>query len=159
MCLSALGRYVLEEGHIPKGIPTNPAQRNAPPVRARPSILVGDAAQLKLTGLRTSLAAEIADFALVELRRINVDRDWETTLDLHEGVFRTEHQYYLDVGDYKQVRLATNANPTSGGRLEELPGGAIHAPRKSCGPRFPLVCVRVDLTKLARSLEETFNAP
>lgn len=113
--------------------------------------------KLKAVGIRTPLAAEIADRAEDMLRGVTQRQNWEWTFDPAMGRFRTENRYLIEVGDLALMRLVTDAN-TFGKGLLPLPWLTLGPSRVVVKDAEPFVIVQIDLALIGRHLEAAFEA-
>jgi hypothetical protein len=145
-------RYVLEEGLLPEGVDPEPDRGNHRQLNSAQAFWLGIVLKLKLSAVRTSLAARIADFAKHAVRGATHNLNWESTFAPFAGRFDTEHRWCVDVGDLRYIRLATDANPSVDG-LFEFPW--LHVDRYTPAPEAaPAVLIRVDIARIARLLHD-----
>ncbi|MEX2142013.1 MAG: hypothetical protein WD894_22290 [Pirellulales bacterium] len=149
-------RYVLEQGHVPRGVDEAPASGNYRQFGPGPAFWLGMVLKLKAAGVQGPLAVEVADYADQALRGITQNLSWDWAFSPAQGKFDTEHRYFLDVGDRQFVRVVTDAGPSSGGRLEEFDWHPIEKLRKPAESCRPWVVMRLDLTKIAEQLADAF---
>ena len=143
-------RFVLEQGFVPKGVLQHPCTGNRRQFGPRQAFWLAIVLQLKKNGMKTSAAVKVADIASegVRLASPNLTGDW--IFSPLAGWFGTDRQYYLDVGDFKYVRLVTDAKRSVTG-LREFPWQSVRGPKQF--PDFrPFVTMRLDLTYLASAL-------
>jgi DNA-binding transcriptional MerR regulator len=147
-------RYLLEEGFLPAGVNDAPGRgehRDLTPVQA---FWVGFVLSLKTAGVNTPRAAEIAELANRGVRSASKNLSWDNRFDPFKGEFETTYRWYVDVGDMCYIRVATTANPSRSGRLEETDWTEIGSKAAARGAE-PLVILRVDVSQLAKRLSES----
>ncbi len=145
--------YVMERGFVPKRIHESPDRGNHRCFHPGDAFWLGLVLKLKEHGIQMSLAAAIADLSNLALRGItqNLGLDWRFLPTL--GRFDTEHEYFLEVGDMKFFRLATDAYPSQSG-LYFTDWNRVRGSKKSPRDISPLVTIRFDLRKLASLLKD-----
>ena len=143
-------RFVLEQGFVPQGVAQHPSTGNRREFRPLHAFWLAIVLHLKNSGMKTPAAAMVANMASEGVRIVTQNFNWDGKFLPLEGSFETEHQYFLDIGDLKYIRLVTDANPSHDG-LYEFPWrpvkgqGKVHAYE-------PFVILRLDLTHIARVL-------
>lgn len=145
-------RYVLEQGHLPKGVEESPGKGEHRELDPAQAFWLAIVLKLKQSGLRTPLAAAIADFAKTAVHGIARGLMWEHGFQPFQGHMKTDNQWYLDVGELKYIRVATTANPSVDG-LDVMPWSVIGKSQTVRGVD-PIVVIRVDLARLARVLHQ-----
>jgi hypothetical protein len=143
------GRYVLEQGIIPKGVEESPDRGNHRHLTAEQAFWLGLVLKLKGAGIKAPVARQVADFAEEALRAVTQNLNWEWTFHPFQGRLMTEQRWYIDVGDLRYIRIATDTNPSHEG-LYEFPW-SILGKRKTAEVN-PIVILRVDVAGLARLL-------
>lgn len=146
------GKYVLEQGCVPKGIDKAPATGNHRRFSAGQAFWLGMVVKIKQSGIRLPLAAEIASHADQCLRGITQNLGWDWRFRPVQGEFDTDHQYLLQIGDSKYVRILSDANPSMTG-LHEFDWQAVKSPGKPVADFRPFVIVQVDLSRIAAALK------
>jgi hypothetical protein len=144
-------RYILEQGFVPRGVPEAPSTGNHRQFEPGHAFWLAMVVKLKQSGVKTPLAARIADRAMDELRRVTQNLSWEWSFDPRAGRFDTVHQYFVEVGDLKLIRFVTDANPSKDG-LYFFPWFPITGRRKPVEEPQPFVVLRLDLTRIAKTL-------
>ena len=145
-------RYILEQGILPKGVDADPGQGEHRDIEPQQAFLIGIVIYLKQNGIRTPLAGKIADYAIEAVRwAVGYGLGWDHRMHPYWGIFETDHQWYVDVGDLTYVRVVTTANPSKGGALEEFPWSPI-GKRVNAPDAKPIVIIRLDLARLAHML-------
>jgi hypothetical protein len=145
-------RFVLERGFVPKGVAHSPSTGNRREFGPAHAFWLAIAVLLKSNGLKTSAAAEIANNASEGLRTVTQNLNWDWTFLPLEGWFETDHDYYVEIGDLKYVRLVTNACPSHDG-LYAFPWQPVRG-RTQIQDLKPFVILRLDLTEIARVLSK-----
>src|SRR4051812_40341314 len=92
-------RYVLERGLVPPGIDKSPASGNHRRFGPGQAFWLALALTLRHAGLRTPLAAKVADYATLSLRTVCQQLVWDWQFSPSQGRFATEHQHFVEVGD------------------------------------------------------------
>lgn len=146
-------RYILEEGHVPTGVADHPNTGNHREFGPESAFWLAVVVKLRQAGVKTPFSAKVADFAVRGLRTVTQNLSWDPSFLPMHGWFDTDHEYCLDVGDLKYIRMATDANPSRDG-LYTFDWSAIRG-RRRVDPKFtPFVIFRVDLTQIARVLSQ-----
>lgn len=144
-------RYVLEQGFVPAGVEPAPESGNYRQFEPSQAFWLGMVLKLKAAGIKTPLAAKIADYAQLSLRGVTQNLGWDWRFHPMMGRFDTDHQYYVDVADLRWIRFVTDANPSGGGRLQELDWVNLFDRELRDDQGFvPCAILRLDLTQIAR---------
>lgn len=143
-------RYVLEQGIVPEGVEESPGRGDHRQLSPAQGFWLAIVLALKQNGIRTPLARQIADFAQAGVRGISANLSWDPGFNPFQGMFATDHQWYVDVGDLKYLRMATTANP-SRQRLDEFPWMLIG--KHKTVEVAPVVIIRLDIRRLAELLK------
>jgi hypothetical protein len=143
-------RFVLEQGFVPEGVAQHPSTGNRREFGPRQAFWLAIVLQLKNNGIKTPTASRLANAASEGVRIVAQNLSWDWTFLPIEGWFETDHQYLLDIGDLKYIRLVTDANPSIQG-LYEFPWQPIRS-RTQIFDLKPFVILRLDLTRIARVL-------
>ena len=144
-------RYTLARGMLPKAIAAlEPGRGNHRVFDASQAFYLAVCLKLKEAGVNTTLAAQIADWSR-KVQGISQNLGWDHEFAPFAGKFETTHQWYLDVGDARFVRLVTDANPSQEG-LAVMPWTEM-ATRKLCKAARPAVVFRVDIGLVAEQLK------
>ena len=148
-------RYALEQGILPAGVEEKPGRGDHRQLAPAQAFWLGIVLMLKQSGVQTPLAGKIADFAREAVRTVTQNLNWEYSFHPFLGRFETEHQWFVDIGDLKYVRLATTANPSHDG-LYEFPWSDIVTHRQAKGGKGirPVVILRLDLSSLAQRFQD-----
>jgi hypothetical protein len=139
-------RYVLEQGILPKGVNADPGRGDHRELDHAQAFWLAIVLKLKMSGLKTSMAKQVADFAEEGVRGIAANLNWDYRFNPFIGRFESENQWYVDIGDLEYVRMATDANPSHQG-LYEFPWSKL-GKCKTVGVK-PIVIIRLDLSELA----------
>lgn len=145
-------RYVCERGILPHGMAREPGSGNHRDLHAGQAFWLGIVLKLKAVGLRTKAATDIAEWA-TRVKGMTKNLVWDHGFSPFDGALESEHRWYLDVGDLRYVRFATDANPSKHDIVHEetwVDGKS----RRLAPTAAPVVWIRVDLTALARLLRE-----
>ena len=144
-------RYVLEQGFVPTGVEPAPESGNYRQFQPRHAFWLGMVLKLKAGGIKTPLAAKIADYAQLALRGVTQNLVWDWQFHPMAGQFDTDHQYYVDVADLQWIRFVTDASPSGGGRLEEFDWVDLLTRRlRDDQDLVPCVILRLNLTQIAK---------
>ena len=146
-------RYILEEGHIPQGVERQPSTGNRREFGPGHAFWLAIVLKLKQTGLRTALAAEVADIANKVVRAAAQNFGWDPQFWPAGGYFVTKHRYFLDIGDLEFVQLTTDCYPSKVG-LYECGWGPIKGRTTAPLKIRPFVNLRVDLARIAATLAQ-----
>ena len=141
-------RYILEEGHVPKGVAERPSTGNRREFAPEQAFWLGIVLKLKQAGVKTPLSAKIADAVVAGLRTLTQNLCWDPTFLPMKGWFETDHQYFLDVADRQYMRLVTDSNPSRQG-LYEFPWEPISGRGQRRQDLVPFVFVRMNITQIA----------
>ena len=142
-------RYILERGFVPDGVKKAPATGNHRTFDPGQAFWLAMALKLKQCGVKTALAASIADYANEALRGVTQNLNWDWRFLPAKGWFDTEHVYFVDVGDLRYVRLVTDACPSRDG-LYEFDWQPVKGRREPIKDAQPFGILRLDLTRIAR---------
>lgn len=148
-------RYVLERGYVPEGVAESPVSGNHRQFGPGQAFWLGMVLKLKQSGIKTPIAAEIADLATKALRHATQNLNWDWKFLPDEGRLETGRQYYLELGDGEYVQFVTDASPSRGGRSETIGWSRLTRRGKlAAAPQGyqPCVVIRVDLSQIARQL-------
>jgi hypothetical protein len=146
-------RYILEQGHVPKGVEENPKTGNWREFGPDHAFWLAIVVKLKQAGMKMPLAAQIADVVKQGMLRMSQNLSWDPTFLPMRGWFETDHQHFVDIGDLEFIRLVTDANPSHEG-LYEFPWQPI-ARRGIFDTEFrPFVVHLIDITHIASLLAE-----
>lgn len=146
-------RYILEEGYVPDGVRRAPSTGNRREFKPDQAFWLAIVLKLRHVGLRTPLAAKAADYATEGLRTVTQNLSWDWRFLPMKGWFDTEHQYYIDIGDLKFIRLLTDACPSKEG-LYEFDWHPVEGKQKPVPNERPFVILRVDLVRIAEVLKK-----
>jgi len=148
-------RYTLARGVLPKAIAkTEPGRGNHRVFNPEQAFYLAVCLKLKAAGVNTTLAAKISDWSR-SIQNMSQNLGWDFQFAPFAGMLNTEHEWYIDVGDARYVRLATNANPSRLG-LDILPWTDM-ASRKECKTSQPAVIFRVDIGLIAGQLQASVD--
>ena len=150
-------RYVLEQGLVPDGVDEHPGRGEHRDLAPAQAFWLGFVLALKSAGLKAPQAASVADLAAQGVRGIARHLGFDYHFDPFRGAGQTDHEWLVDIGDLKFMRVGTTANPSKRGRLDVTDWVEIgtRAPAKDARP---LVTIRVDIGKLAAMLREPLPA-
>ena len=148
-------RYVLEQGLVPKGVDQAPSTGNHRQFGPRQAFWLAMVLKLKSAGIRTPLAAEIANHADRRLCDLFGER-WDWSLLKGSERLNSDDRRYVDVGDHRLMRfipldllpgppprLENGWYPIGRGQHNDLP--------------HPWVIIRLDVSKIARKLAAAFG--
>lgn len=144
-------RYALEEGILPTGVEASPGRGEHRDLTQAQAFWLAIVLVLKQNGIRTPLAGKIANYARRAVGGITQNLGWEPGFEPFHGMFETNNQWFVEIGDLKVIRLATTANPSKLGELYELEWNKIGT-SNSAPNADPLVILRLDIGRLAGRL-------
>jgi hypothetical protein len=147
-------RYVLEEGILPTGVAPEPQRGHHRQLTPAQAFWLGIVLKLKQSAIRTPLAAKIADEAKNALRGVARELNGTNRFSPFNGQLGTDSLWYVDVGDFQYLRIATDSYLDED-CLHEFPWRRINAPRRTVEVE-PLILVRVDLAGIARRIHAAF---
>jgi hypothetical protein len=143
-------RYTLARGVLPKAIvQPEPGRGNHRQFDSSQAFYLAVALKLKAAGINTTLAAEISDWSRY-VQGFAQNHGWDHRFAPFAGKLSTQHAWWVEVGDAKFVRLATDANPSCRG-LYCTPWVEMQR-RKECAQAQPAIVIRVDVAQIARQL-------
>jgi hypothetical protein len=142
-------RYLCEQNWLPRGVPPEPGRGNHRRLTIRQGMWLGIVLKLKAAGLKTPLAVQVAAFA-EEIRGRTNNLGWEGKYSPFDDALDTQQRWYIEVGDQTYLRFVTDTSPNQEG-LDQLPWVEMSTRRPAEGVQ-PIVCVRIDLSGLARLL-------
>ena len=148
-------RYVLEQGHVPAGVNETPESGNHRQFRPGQAFWLGMVLKLKEIGIKTPLAARIADYAAESLQTVTKNLGWDWEFCPWKGQFDTDHEYFVEVGDLKYIRFVTDACPSRPGRLYEFDWHNVKGPSRPVKNIAPCAVIRLRLTQIARLLADS----
>lgn len=144
-------RYVLERGFLPDGVDPSPERGNHRVLHAEQAFWLGVLLKLKQAGMKTPMAAKVADFTMRGLRAVAQNLNLDRHFAPHLGKLQTEYQWYVDIGDLRYVRIATTAEPSR--RLHEY-NWILLRTKEDARDATPIVILRLDVGRLAAMLNE-----
>jgi hypothetical protein len=151
------GRYVLERGFIPEGVSESPGSGDHREFSPYQAYWLGIVLKLKQSGLKTPLAASIADYADTAIRTTTQNLGWDWKFFPRAGRFDTDHKYYIDVADLAHIRLVTDACPSHKG-LYYFEWKRITKSRRPVKDVYPCVLIRLDIALIAGKVGRAFKA-
>ena len=143
-------RYTLARGVLPKGVEGEPGRGNHRVFTDRQAFYLAVVLKLKAAGITTPLAATISEWSF-QVQNMSVNLSGDPQFAPFAGQFKTKCRWLIDIGDARFVRLGTDANPRSGGRLKVLPWVDMIT-AKNCKSAQPTVVFRIDLARIAKLL-------
>ena len=149
-------RYVLERGFVPTGISPSPGSGEHRDFSPHQAFWLGLVLHLKAAGLKTPLAAQIADYADEATSTTTQNLSWDLRFCPRKGRFDTEHRYFVEVADSKFIRLVTDACPSQPG-LYHFDWHQVGKRRVPIKDVQPYVLLRIDISLLAAKLGSAFN--
>jgi hypothetical protein len=145
-------RYVLEQGIVPPGVEATPDRGNHRLLDGAQAFWLAIVLKLKQSGVTAPWAGRIAQFAQ-ETMAVSISRlTWDSAFDPFGGRLITNRRWYLDIGDLRYGRIATDANPRSPDLFEfswVLLGRAAEERYNSKIEVDPVVTLRLNLSQLA----------
>jgi hypothetical protein len=149
-------RYICERNWLPLGVERDPGRGNHRQLTAAQAMWLAVVLRLKVAGVKTPMAVRIAAFA-ERIRGMTRNLGWDWEFSPFDGALRTTKRWILEAGDMRYVRFLTDANPSKQG-LDEMTWVDMKS-RKPVPQAAPVVCTRVDLSALARLLQDRSKAP
>ncbi len=113
--------------------------------------------KLKQSGLKTPLAAKIADYADGAIRTATQDLGWDWQFLPRAGRFDTDHKYFIEVADLTYIRLVTDACPSQT-TLYHFDWQKITKSRGPVKDVQPYVLITLDLTRIAAQVGSAFKS-
>jgi hypothetical protein len=144
-------RYVLEEGIVPRGVDPSPDRGNHRQLTPSQAFWLGIVLNLKESGVRSTLAAQIADFANEAMRGMTQRMNWDPHFSPFDGRLDSEYEWYIDIGDLTFIRVVTTAGERVG-EVTELPWWRLGGERQDVKGVDPIVTIRLNITQLAALL-------
>jgi hypothetical protein len=148
-------RYVLERGFIPQGVYVKPASGTHRQFSGGQAYWLGLVLKLKATGIKTPLAAKIADYATRSIQTITQNLNWEFPFLPTQGRLKTTQSYKVEIADLKHIRIGTDSGPSVDG-FEWFDWHLLTKPARPCKDVQPFVVISFDLSLLAARLEKAF---
>jgi hypothetical protein len=142
-------RYICERALLPEGVAREPGRGNHRRLTPAQAVWLGMVLKLKACGINTPKAAQITAFAS-RIQEFSCNGGWDPEFAPLSGVFETQHRWYFDVGDARHVRFVTDSCPSKEG-LFEMPWVDMVS-RKTVPNAAPIICIRIDISALARCL-------
>ena len=149
-------RYVLERGFVPKGVYVKPASGTHRQFSGGQAYWLALVLKLKATGIKTPLAAEIADYATRFIQTVTQNLGWEASFLPTQGRLKTKNGYKVEIADLKYIRFGTDAGPSTEG-YEWFDWHLLKKPGKPIKDVQPHVVITVDLAHLASQLGKAFR--
>lgn len=149
-------RYVLERGHVPKGVYVKPASGNHRQFSRGQAIWLGIILKLKANDISTPIGVKIADYALRCIQTVTQSLGWESTFLPSHGRLDTENSYKVEIADLTFIRFGTDAGPSTDG-YEWFDWHLIEKPGVAVGNIIPYVLLSVDLAHISRQLSRAFK--
>lgn len=155
-------RYVLERGFVPKGVDLSPCKGTHRKFTGGQAFWLGMVLRLKATGIKTPLAAQIADYAARSVQTVTQNLGWEPSFSPSQGRLKTDHGFWVEIADLKFIRFGSDASPSNGGKLEWLDWHAVPKPRMP-QPEIKVanvrsyVTIRLDVAEICRALDRAFE--
>jgi len=144
-------RNTLARGIRPRGVRQHPGRGNHRQYDRTQAFHLALILKLKAAGMTTTLAGKVAEWARV-IQGMSVNLGWDHRFAPFSGNFQTEREWFVDVGDARFGRIATNAHPGKD-TLYVTPWVELKS-RKSAEGACPVVIFRVDIARLAHLLLE-----
>jgi hypothetical protein len=143
-------RYVLEQGLLPAGVDPEPDRGNHRRLTHAQAFWLGIVLKLKQSGIKTPLAAKIADFAGRAVKGVSMNAAWDSGFSPFDGRLETKFRWFIDVGDLAYARVVTDSKPAHLG-LYEFPWSYVDRGATADGFE-PTITIRVDIGRIARLL-------
>ena len=150
-------RYVLERGFIPKGVYIKPSSGTYRRFSGGQAFWLGMVLRLKATGIKTPLAATIADYAARSVQTVTQNLGWEYSFLPSHGRLATQNNYWVEVADLKFIRFGTNAGPSRAGKPGWFDWHAVKKLGVPVSNVQPFVVIWLDISQICRRLDEAFG--
>jgi hypothetical protein len=153
-------RYVLERGYVPEGVAKQPATGNHRQFSPRQAFWLAMVVRVKSSGIKTPLAAQIADCALESWPNTPQAYRWDWGNSPSWDQIDTKHQYYVEIADSKYLRLVSSPSSSHESPIESpwYPLKNLKARWKAGQPHTkaftPSVILRLNKTEIARVLKQ-----
>jgi hypothetical protein len=145
-------RYILE-GFVPKGVDHSPNTGNRREFGPGHADWLAILLKLKQSGLKTALAAEVANFANQAIRAATNNLNWDPRFSPATGGFDRQHQYYLAIGDFDYLQLVPMLITAKTASMNAA-GGPSRGERRRLSRSGRLSFLRVDLARIAQVLAQ-----
>jgi hypothetical protein len=149
-------RYVLEQGFVPQGVNISPCSGTHRQFTGGQAFWLGMVLRLKATGIKTRLAAQIADYAAQSVQTVTQSLGWESSFLPSQGRLKTDHRYLVEIADLTFVRFGSDASPSSGGKLEWFDWHGVTKPGIKVANVRPYVTIRLHVAEICRALDRAF---
>ena len=142
-------RYTLARGVLPKQVAKRePGRGNHRQFDARQAFYLAVVLKLKAAGINTTLAAEISGWSQ-RVQDVACNGGWDPGFAPFAGELTTSRAWFVEVGDARFVRWATDANPSFAGMyyapwLDTCTNKSVQAD--------PVVVIRLDIARIAEQL-------
>jgi len=148
-----LVRYALERGHADRWIEQYPGRGHHRDLGGGEAFALGLLLKLKQVGMRTPVAERVVGLVEEGVRTVARALCWDPGFRPFAGNLETRHRWTAEVGDFKAIRLATDANPSGGGKMTEFDWSMVGKRSKNFSDFKPCVSIKIDLTRLAAMLQ------
>ncbi|PQO36386.1 hypothetical protein DTL21_10845 [Bremerella cremea] len=156
-------RYILEQGYIPKGVMKSPSTGNRREFQPDHALWLGIVLKLKQVGIRTPLAAMVAERAVEGMTIFAQLYGWDYGLFPFKGRLDADQNYFMDIGDLTCIRFVFDVFPT--GRVSRdfrirmrarryLGWQPVDGSRCPVQDFEPFVTLRVDLLRIIKLLNK-----
>jgi hypothetical protein len=142
-------KYVLERGAADRWVKRTPGTGHHRDMSGGESFALGLLLLLKQNGLRLPFARHVVGLIEEGVRGVAQALGWESLFQPFRGELKTEHEWVVEIGDSKTVRLGTNANPSRAGRMEYFDWVTVGKRRRVLKDFQPCVTICIDLSRLA----------
>jgi DNA-binding transcriptional MerR regulator len=151
-------RYALARGILPPGIDPDPGRGRHRVFSQEQSLYLATALKLKEAGLTLPRIQEIVPWTR-KIQEWSCNGGFEPNFAPLTGGLQTQHQWFLDIGDGRYVRLRTDANPSKRG-IEATPWTNTTS-RQGAPDAKPLVIISLDIGEISRLLDspDAANSP
>jgi DNA-binding transcriptional MerR regulator len=149
-------RYVLAQGVLPPGIESDPGSGNHRSFTQEQAVYLAVALRLKEAGVSIPRTKEIGPWTR-KIQEWAINQGWDQGFAPFTDGLHTSHQWLLEIGDARYVRICTDANPSQEG-LTVSPWTNMGIRREAAQAR-PSIIIRVDVSELARRLSGSRQKP
>lgn len=142
-------RYVLERHHADHWVQPTPGSGHHRQLTPGEAFALALLLRLRQSGLRPKDAQRVVELVEEGTRGVARQLGWDPRYRPFDGQFATEFTWLAEVGDMKAFRIVTDANPSAGRKMQELPWITLGKRRRKLEGYEACVTIRVNLNQLA----------
>ena len=150
-------RYILEQGYVPLGVDVAPNSGTYRQFDPRQAFWLAMVAKLKESGVAVPLGAKIARYSEESLGTLGRRLGWDPQFGPDLGRLETEYQYVAEIAERKYIRIGSDAGPGAAGQVRFFDWHHIDRIGRPVSGLRPCVVLRLNLTEIARQVEEAFG--